>query len=409
MKPATRTFCTVLAALSLGAAAARSQEAPPAPRPPVHEEVSTPRLMGALRELPPARSAAGDAEGEFGLMRTESLIEQRLRQLGYEPERFALWWNARREQRRAEHQRQAERAARGEGPPPEGDPPPLSGEPGEEADALVWHNLIVEIPGRTKPNEVILVGAHFDAVAGSPGADDNGTGVAALLELAAVLRGRPMERTVRLAFFNLEEVGLKGSIEYASTLRERLADPDENPIPPGKERLVGMLSLEMLGYFTDEPGSQRSPVPPIKGVFEPPTEGDFIALVTTRPGSAWARRLDAAVRRASPDVKTLVADFFPPGPLTPLDVLRSDHAPFMALGVPAVMVTDTANFRNPNYHRATDTPETIDADRFAAVVRGLAGAIHELAGPLPDEPAGPIGPAPDSSPPAGAKLDLDPE
>mgnify|MGYP000672161404 CR=1 FL=1 len=216
-----------------------------------------------------------------------------------------------------------------------------------------------------------------------------------------------MRRTVRLVLFNLEEVGLVGSRRYAMDLaQERLPiAPDDRPVegtpeetvtaPDGtperpSETIIGMASLEMLGYFSDQPGSQSSPIPPIKDVFEPPTVGDFIAIISTRGHAGFVQRLREAMSAAAPGLKTGVVDFAPDMPLTPPSLLRSDHAPFLALGIPGVMVTDTANFRNPHYHKPTDEPGTLDAERFALVVKGVAGAVWTIAEPAldaPEEPA----------------------
>ncbi len=154
----------------------------------------------------------------------------------------------------------------------------------------------MNIPGRELPNEVVLIGAHFDAVPGAPGADDNGTGTAALLEVARVLKNHPTKRTIRLVFFNLEECGLVGSSRYVDQ-----AGPDwkggknrEGQAQPATEKIVGMVSLEMLGYFSDEPNSQKSPLPPIKDVFDPPTVGDTIAVT-------WASRATRRLFQSSPE------------------------------------------------------------------------------------------------------------
>jgi Zn-dependent M28 family amino/carboxypeptidase len=238
----------------------------------------------------------------------------------------------------------------------------------------VWNNIIIELPGRELPKEVLILSCHFDAAPNAPGADDDGTGVAALLEIARVLRDAPMRRTVRMIFFNLEEVGLKGSIEYVRS--GRIAKD---------ERVTGMVSLEMLGYFSDEPGSQKSPIAKIEGVFDPPTVGDFIGIATIKSYQEFSRRLEREMKSAAPGLKVVTADFMP---IAPPDFLRSDHAPFMLAGMPGVMLTDTSNFRNPNYHKPTDTVETIDEKRFTLVVRGVAGAAHAIAEPV-SEPAGP--------------------
>jgi hypothetical protein len=324
-------------------------------------EVESDSLVGYLKGLPTARAVRGDIPAQKGLIETEKFIASELKKMGYEPRLQDLVWNLK-------YQDETEAKLKEQGRPVYGGPkhpettPDLAGN--------TWHNIIVEIKGTKNPEEMILVGAHFDAVAGSPGADDNGSGAAALLEIARVLKGRPMERTVRLVFFNLEEIGLRGAQEYAKSLREKLNS--------GEEKLIGMMSLEMLGYYTDEPNSQRSPIPKIEGVFEPPTVGDFIGILTLKAYSPFARELAAAMKAAAPEMKVEVADF---APVPPPDFMRSDHAPFWLIGQPAVLVTDTSEFRNPNYHKPTDTIETLDQERYTLVTRALAGAIHSMARP----------------------------
>jgi hypothetical protein len=323
------------------------------------ERVDQERLTAKLRALPTARAALGDIEHQQGLARTEELLVERLRAMGYEPQLEPLRWNI---QRQREHEaRLAESGAVQARPLPETT---------DELAGRTWNNIIVELPGVDLPGEVIILGAHFDAVPGTPGADDNGTGTAALLELAQVLKDAPMRRTVRFVFFNLEEIGLRGAADHVRARREKWQS--------GEERLIGMVSLEMLGYFSDEPGSQRSPVPPIEGVFEPPTVGDFIAIATVRRHQEFSQRLGREMQAAQPDLNVLIADFFP---IAPPDLLRSDHAPFMLAGLPGVMLTDTSEFRNPNYHLPSDTIETLDLDRFTMVVRAVAGAVHAIAEP----------------------------
>jgi Zn-dependent M28 family amino/carboxypeptidase len=321
---------------------------------PPAEAVEESRLMEFVRALPEKRSLAGDPEHAEGVRETERLIVETLREIGYEPTLHEFAWAPRRQRN--------------------------SGEP-----IPTWNNIIVEIPGVEIPGEMIIVGAHFDAVPAGPGADDNGSGTAGLMEIARVLHGRPMKRTVRLIFFNGEEVGLVGSLRYVA-----------EHLPVGRRnnpRLIGMISLEMLGYFTDEPDSQRSPLPTVEGAFEPPTVGDFIAIATTRAHADFARRLEEEMRRAGPGLRTfLAADIIPDFPLVPRDILRSDHAPFLMAGLPGVMITDTANFRNPHYHRATDTADTLDPGRFAAVVRGVAGAVYAIAEPASGADPDPVRP-----------------
>jgi hypothetical protein len=349
--------------------------------------------MDALRALPIARSATGTQADRDGLLATEALLEQRLTALGYTVTRETFYWTSfpGLRSRPTEATTNTPDDSRFEDTLLTPLPEPLASSDGTLRPDLrprlgpvgPWDNLIVERRGTTRPNEVILLGAHFDAVPGAPGADDNGTGVAALLELAHVLRDRPLDRTVRMVFFNLEEVGLVGSRYHArqwAATRDRLRAASEP-----HEQLMFMVSLEMLGYFSDEADSQRSPIPPIPGVFEPPTVGDFIALASTQPHAAIVTRFDEALRRAEPNLKTFATSVFPDiGPGAPRmaierAILRSDHASFLVLGEPGVILTDTANYRNPHYHTPGDTVDTIDAARFTLVVRAVAGATVDLA------------------------------
>lgn len=311
------------------------------PEPAPSELVEQARLMESVAALPAARAARGDESSRRGLVDAEELILARLREMGHAPATQDVEYTF---------------------TPRRKDAAPIKS---------TYRNIIVDMPGSEEPNAVIIVGAHLDAVPGSPGADDNGTGVAALLEMARVLKDRRHQRTIRLVFFTLEEVGLVGSTTYAASLQEAVRARELT--------ILGMVSLDMLGYFSDEADSQRSPVPAIPGVFEPPTRADFIGLggiLKHRAFSAaWAREMV----RASPELKVVAVDFLP---VPPPDLLRSDHAPFLGLlDAPAIILSDTANFRSPHYHRATDTIETIDAERFTAVVRGVVGATFSLARP----------------------------
>lgn len=306
--------------------------------------VDSARIMATLQALPTARAATGNEASRRGLEETEKLLTDLFRQMGYEPRLQELGWRATPQRR------------------------PESGEP--DPYFPTWHNIIVEIPGRDLPSEVLIFGAHFDAVPRSPGADDNGSGVAAVMELARVLKDQPMRRTVRLILFNLEEIGLQGSTEYVTSILPA--------IQTGQERVIGMASLDMLGYYSDEPGSQRSPIPARKGLFEPPSVADFIGMAGVLMHRGFSQKLNTEMLAASPGLKTVVVDFLP---IAPPDLLRSDHAPFLLAGMPAVILSDTANFRNPNYHRPTDSIDTIDLDRLTAVVRGLAGAAYVIAEP----------------------------
>jgi len=304
---------------------------------PPQDMVSQARLMGHLRALPEHRAPAPTPEHIRGLMQTEAWLRITLEDMGYTVH----------EQRIVSFE------------PPEG----------VEVEDPTWHNFWVEIPGSTLPDEVVIVGAHFDAVPTSPGADDNGTGTSAALELARVFKGRSPARTIRVCFFNLEEIGLVGSRFHANNIVKPAVDA-------GEQTVVGMLSLEMLGYFSDEEGSQHSPIPAIPGVYEPPTKGDFLAIVGLSGDHQLTKQLADAMQVGAPDLNLFLFDMLPsPTP----DMRRSDQDPFWQIGVPAVMVTDTSEFRTPNYHKMSDRVETIDVDRFTMSVRAIAAGVWGIA------------------------------
>jgi len=324
--------------------------APVAPAAPPQDRVETERLRAGVASLPERRAIRGDEENLAGLAEASELLEQSLVGLDYEVHEQAVEWALLR---------------------------------GDEVRRS--RNLWVDIEGRSAAHEVILIAAHYDAVPGSPGADDNATGVAAVLELARVLRDEEMDRTVRLMFTTAEEVGLVGARRYVAEYVKRSPEP-------GEERIVGMISLDMLGYFSDEPGSQRAPSGLPKSLL-PTDKGDFIGMLALLPHASFHVPLAEAMMETSPGLRVISTGIMP-FPLP--DMARSDHAPFWAAGVPAVLLSDTANFRNPHYHQATDTIETIDFERFTSVVRGLAGAVHRLAGPVGEGAEGEAAPAGDA-------------
>ena len=225
-------------------------------------------------------------------------------------------------------------------------------------------NLEVVLPGRRRPEESIVVGAHYDTVLRSPGADDNASAVAALLEIARLLKDRAMGRTLRLVAFVNEEPpfffwGEMGSGVYARAARSR------------HENIWLMISLEMLGYYRDQAGSQA--YPPLFRHFHP-DRGNFIAFVSNFRSRRAMRRAGRAFRAHSDFPLETTATFgWIPG------VAWSDHLSFWRAGYPAFMCTDTAFFRNPNYHSAQDTPETLDYRRLAQLTEGLAAMCRELA------------------------------
>lgn len=226
-------------------------------------------------------------------------------------------------------------------------------------------NLEVVIPGAARPQEIILVGAHYDTVEGSPGADDNASGVAGVLELARLLRGARPAKTVKLVAFVNEEPpfffwGEMGSKVYAEAARRRGDD------------IRVMLSLEMLGCYSDLQGSQS--YPPLLRWFYP-DRGNFIAFVSNLGSRARLREVLAAFRANSDfPSEQLASPAFVPG------IAWSDQLSFWRQGYAAVMVTDTAFYRYPYYHTLLDTPEKLRYPEMARVVEGIAKAIGALAG-----------------------------
>ena len=234
-----------------------------------------------------------------------------------------------------------------------------------EVRGKVHHNLILSLPavnnGESNHNlPPILIGAHYDTVPGSPGADDNGTGVAVLLELARLFRSQPIKYPLQLIAFDLEEYGFLGSDHYAARLKEQ------------NQPLRLMISLEMLGYCDDTPGSQRYPTG-LKYFY--PNCGNFIALIGNLRTIPDLINLGNSIRKSGSNCEWLPVPY--QGLIVP-DTRRSDHAPFWDRGYPAIMVTDTANMRNPHYHQESDRIETLNLDFLAGVCRGLDVGIRCL-------------------------------
>lgn len=230
-------------------------------------------------------------------------------------------------------------------------------------DGHACRNLEVEIPGKTKPAEIVLVGAHYDSMIGTPGANDNGTGIAAMLALLRRFAGHPQNKTLRfVAFVNEEppyfQTEKMGSAVYARRCREK------------KEKITAMLALETIGYYNDAPNSQHYPRP--FGLLYP-SEGNFIGFVGDKASAELVRQVIGTFRQAEkfPSEGAALPEFVP-------GVGFSDHWSFNQQGYLAVMVTDTAMFRYPEYHEADDTIDKIDFDRTARVVRGLEKVIEEL-------------------------------
>jgi Zn-dependent M28 family amino/carboxypeptidase len=222
-------------------------------------------------------------------------------------------------------------------------------------------NIEAEIAGN---DEIVVVGAHYDSVIGSPGADDNASGVAAVIELARAFAGKSAKRTIRFVAFANEEpphfaTPEMGSFRYAQRCKDR------------GEKIVGMLSLETIGYFTDAPRSQQYPAM-LDLLY--PSVGNFIAFVSNFQSRALVRRTVSQFRKQSkvPAESGALPEMID-------GVGWSDQWAFWQFGYPALMVTDTALFRNPHYHAATDKPGSLDYERLAVVVEGLMIVVDDLA------------------------------
>ncbi|HUJ24406.1 MAG TPA: M28 family peptidase [Myxococcales bacterium] len=214
-----------------------------------------------------------------------------------------------------------------------------------------YRNLLVALGPQTPQR--IVISAHYDARGPYPGADDDASGVAALLELARMLRGVPLPLHTELAFYSNEESGMEGSEFHA------------RGIPAGEVR--AMISLEMLGCF-HEP--QKFPLPMLQLVY--PSYGDYIVVVGRFEDWPLVRSLKRALDGAGARVRSIDAPESTPG------IGDSDHSSFWRAGARAAMLTDTAWYRNPRYHTAADTPDTLDYAQMAKVVDGVAAWASQV-------------------------------
>jgi Zn-dependent M28 family amino/carboxypeptidase len=225
-------------------------------------------------------------------------------------------------------------------------------------------NIIITQPGSTNPDEVIIVGAHYDTVANTPGADDNASGVAILLELCRSLKTFQPERTLKFIFFTLEEPPAfktrnMGSMVYAAKAKE------------DQEKIMGMICLEMVGFYDNNPGTQTYPLPLMSLAY--PRQGNFIGLVS----NLKSKPLLYQVKKSLGDNCDL--------PVESLSTIRwvpgidfSDHGSFWKMGFPAIMITDTSFYRNPHYHSPTDTIDTLDFNNMNKLLSGLMHAVKDL-------------------------------
>ena len=230
-------------------------------------------------------------------------------------------------------------------------------------------NLIIERRGTKRPEQIVLLGAHYDTVTTTPGADDNASAVAMLLEVVRLLADHRGHRTVRYVAFDAEEpphfyMNSMGSQSHARQCRSR------------DESIVAMICLEMVGYFRNEPNSQTVPESisrPLRRLF--PSRGNFLAAV----GNPKSAMLNWRFRRGFKRTSTLPL-FSICLPEAIHEIRLSDHSSFWDQGYPAIMLTDTSFLRNSHYHQPSDTPETLDYERMAEATFGVAGAIKRLAG-----------------------------
>ena len=236
---------------------------------------------------------------------------------------------------------------------------------GYKIDDKFYYNIEVEIPGGKKADEIVVIGAHYDSVVGSPGANDNATGAAGVLALARIFAGKKPEKTVRFVEFVNEEPPFfwtadMGSLVYAKRCRER------------NEKIVSMLSLETIGYYSDAKNSQKYPAP--LNLFYP-TSGNFIGFIGNTSSSKLVREAIASFRRH--------AEFPSEGAAIPGGIPGvgwSDQWSFWQHGYPGLMVTDTAPYRYPYYHTAQDTPDKVDWERTTKVIAGLEKVVADLVG-----------------------------
>ena len=233
-------------------------------------------------------------------------------------------------------------------------------------DCFQWEgksckNIVAEKKGRTSPDRVFILGAHYDTVPGSPGADDNASAIAVLLEIARNIQSVSLEWTVRLIAFSLEEYNYIGSIHYVESLKK------------GKEEILGMISLEMVGFT-----GPRQDYPPYLDPKYYPNVGDFIAIVGNERSQELLEKVCQSFKTHIPELplEFLVV----PGNGEKMEEVRlSDHVTFWDEGFPALLVTDTSFMRNPNYHLPSDRIETLNFEFMRNVAIGVYYSVVELA------------------------------
>ena len=233
-------------------------------------------------------------------------------------------------------------------------------------DCFLWEgrthkNIVAEKRGKISPERVFILGAHYDSVPGSPGADDNASGVAVLLEIARTIQSVSLEGTIRLIAFSLEEYDYIGSTRYVENLKRE------------REEIIGMISLEMVGFT-----GPRQNYPPYLDRKYYPNVGDFIAVVSNRRSQELLEKVCQSFKAHVPELS--LEFLLVPGNGEGMEEVRlSDHSPFWDRGIPALLVTDTSFLRNPNYHLPSDRIETLNFEFMRKVATGVFYSVVELA------------------------------
>lgn len=227
-----------------------------------------------------------------------------------------------------------------------------------------YKNIIARIKGKIFPEKILVIGAHYDTAVGTPGADDNASGIAVLLEIARLSKKLETDFSIHFVAFTLEEPPFfmtedMGSYRYAKYLKDKGSN------------VIGMISLEMVGFFSQKDKSQSYPLPFMNLFY--PKKGNFIAIVSNIKSKNFLKEVEMGFKKGSSlPVETLSAPPFVVG------INFSDHWSFNQFGYDAVMITDTAFYRNKNYHKKTDTYDTLDYNSMVEVVKGLLSVIEFL-------------------------------
>ena len=234
------------------------------------------------------------------------------------------------------------------------------------AQGVLSENLWVEVPGKVLADEIVIVGAHYDSVMGAPGANDNGSGVAALLEISGAFKKEgPMKRSVRFVAFANEEPPFFPGQDMGSQVFVK------EVVVKRKENIQGMICLETIGYYSNQRGSQKYPL--FLGKFYP-SEGNFLGMVANLKNRGLLKQFNQYFRESTDFPCECIA-----APSIVMGIDWSDHKSFWDHGYPAIMLTDTAVYRYPYYHDRTDLPENLNYPEFAKAVYGIQKAIQKLA------------------------------